>query len=90
VTIDPATPPEERLSELLAACDEALAAGAQPSSADYTEMSPEERPRLERGLASMRLLRQVLPRPRPTKASPAALLTGDGRAAEDSPGPING
>jgi serine/threonine protein kinase/tetratricopeptide (TPR) repeat protein len=66
VTIDPATPPEERLSELLAACDEALAAGAQPSSADYGELSPELRPRLERGLAGMRLLRRVLLRPRAT------------------------
>jgi serine/threonine protein kinase len=74
VTIDPATPQEERLSDLLAACDEALAAGARPSSADYAELAPELRPRLERGLAGMRLLRQVLPRPRPTIASSAAPL----------------
>jgi WD40 repeat protein/serine/threonine protein kinase len=59
---DEATHQEERLSDLLAACDEALAAGAAPIGPDGSTLPPELRSRLERGVAGMRLLRQVLPR----------------------------
>jgi WD40 repeat protein/serine/threonine protein kinase len=62
VTTDDATTQDERLSDLLAACDEALAAGAPPISPGGAGLPPELRSRLERGLAGMRLLRQVLPR----------------------------
>jgi WD40 repeat protein len=52
-------PRAERLTALLAACDEALAAGA--SLASSADVPPELQARLERGLACMKLLREVLP-----------------------------
>jgi hypothetical protein len=59
---------EEQLTGMLAACDEALAAGAVPGSLDQPGVTPEQEARLRRGLECMRLLRRVLP---PESASPA-------------------
>jgi WD40 repeat protein/serine/threonine protein kinase len=51
-------PREEQITDLLAACDEALAAGA--SLAGSADVPAELQGRLERGLACMKLLREVL------------------------------
>ncbi len=56
----------------LLACDEALAAGAEPAGLDADE-SPEMRARLKRGLACLHLLQQL--RPQHTPNSQDALAT---------------
>jgi tetratricopeptide (TPR) repeat protein len=53
------TPDDDQLLELLAACDDALAAGRPPSL--NADTPADQRSRLERRLASMKLLREVLP-----------------------------
>jgi hypothetical protein len=59
MTSDDATWLEEQLPLLLAACDEALAAG-DAASASFTAAVPGElRPRLERDVASCQLVRQL-------------------------------
>jgi WD40 repeat protein len=64
---------EEECAALLAACDEALAAGA----AAPPDAPAELRPRLQRGLAGLRLLEQFWPRrpagPAPADAAPSEL-----------------
>jgi WD40 repeat protein len=79
VNTDDATPQDERLSDLLAACDEALAAGNPPGDAAYEGLTPEGRTHLEHGLAGMRLLRQVLSRPRVPATSSDGVPSGLGR-----------
>src|SRR2546423_1422199 len=50
-------PLEEQVSSLLAACDEALAAGNEPDVSAGADDPPELRARLERGLACLQRLR---------------------------------
>src|SRR5262249_25097916 len=64
---------DEQFASLVAACDEALAAGSA-AAAINPEVPEELRERLERGVACMRLLRQALPHPTPTTPSGAAAL----------------
>jgi serine/threonine protein kinase/tetratricopeptide (TPR) repeat protein len=59
-------PPEEQLADLLAACDDALAAG-QPTPGQGAEGAP---PALQRDLAFVQLVRQAL-RPGGLRAAPA-------------------
>jgi hypothetical protein len=56
---------EEQFASLVAACDEALAAGSALSEIS-SEVPPELRQRLQRGVACMKLLHQDLPPPRST------------------------
>jgi hypothetical protein len=58
---DESTSPEERLPLLLAACDEALVAGAPADSVSALTTSPELQPVLERKVAWFRLVRQLWP-----------------------------
>jgi WD40 repeat protein/tetratricopeptide (TPR) repeat protein len=60
---------EEQFASLVAACDDALAAGSTLAEI-ASEVPPELRQRLERGVACMKLLRQALPPDHPTPASP--------------------
>jgi serine/threonine protein kinase/tetratricopeptide (TPR) repeat protein len=69
---DESAPAEEQLTAWLAACDEALAAGTPPTLPDQAGLPPEIQPRLQRGLACMQLLRELLPRQGPAVA-PAQL-----------------
>jgi serine/threonine protein kinase/tetratricopeptide (TPR) repeat protein len=56
---DDDTPLEEELVPLLAACDEALAAGVSAASSFCNGETPEMRQRLERDLACVHMLRQL-------------------------------
>jgi WD40 repeat protein/serine/threonine protein kinase len=81
---------QEPLTSWLAACDEGLAAGAGPRADQVTGVTPEAQARRQRGLAFLRLLRQVLP-PKSGALAEASregpsLLPKQGRAAEE-PGP---
>ncbi|HEV3256113.1 MAG TPA: protein kinase, partial [Gemmataceae bacterium] len=79
MTADEETPVAEGLTPLLVACDEELAAGKSPADSSLASAPPELRADLERGLACMRLLRQIL-RPRETvdaAAAPLPFLTVD-------------
>jgi hypothetical protein len=58
---DAPEPAEEQFTELLAACDEALAAGGTPFDPADAAAPPELRPRLSRGLACLRLLQKLRP-----------------------------
>jgi hypothetical protein len=60
---DDDTPLEEGLVPLLAACDEALAAGVSAASSFCAAETPEVRERLERDLACVNLLRQLWTQP---------------------------
>jgi serine/threonine protein kinase len=67
---DEATVRDDPLAPLLAACDEALAAGTDLSASSVAQAPPELRPRLQRGVACIQLLRQVWPhRTAPTPAA---------------------
>src|SRR5262245_42479663 len=67
MTVDPT--PTHELSALLAACDEALAAGATPPQ--LNDAAPAElRPVLQRGLAALHLLNRL--RPGRDQAAPTA------------------
>src|SRR5262245_34820986 len=81
--IDEALPPDEQFASVLAAWDEALAAGAGPGPA--AGGSPELWRRLERGLVSLQRLQGL--RPRPRSAAPPTdtprLDTPDPGAAND-------
>jgi hypothetical protein len=57
---DKAEPLPDTVDWLLAACDEALAAGATPPLAESVTAAPEMRARLERGVACIKLLREML------------------------------
>ncbi len=61
-------PADDRFAELLAAHDEALSGGPTDAGAGAPEVPPEWRPRLERDLACLRLLRGVL---RPGAGAPS-------------------
>jgi serine/threonine protein kinase/tetratricopeptide (TPR) repeat protein len=63
----PATPVDEYCASLLAACDDALLAGEQSRILQSSDISPELRRRLERALASVRIMRQAFQR-RPAEA----------------------
>jgi eukaryotic-like serine/threonine-protein kinase len=58
---DASTPAEDQFTKLLAACDEALAAGLQPPALVDPAAPDEVRQRLERGVACLRLLGQLWP-----------------------------
>src|SRR5438552_3076714 len=62
---------EEQFLDLLAACDDALAAGA---AADTSTPGPDLQPRLERDLACVRRLRRVLGQPAAAPALPWTTL----------------
>jgi serine/threonine protein kinase len=64
MTGEPDTWSDEYCASLLAACEEALAAGEPTAMLTDAVVQPELRRRLERGMASARLLRQVLSRKR--------------------------
>jgi WD40 repeat protein len=70
---------DEQCADLLAACHEAHAAGASPTSPN---IPPELRERLERNLACLRLLDQALP-PAPGPATPSPNTAGP----DESPTP---
>jgi hypothetical protein len=63
-------PVEEQFASLVAACDEALAAGSALAEVN-SDVPPELRQRLERRVACMKLLRQALPLQHPTPPIPA-------------------
>jgi tetratricopeptide (TPR) repeat protein len=86
--------PEEEYRLLLAACDEALAAGTPVASVCATPVTPELRPRLEREIAWCQLVRHLLPQaaasgppstvgasPPPAAAAPEPVGTHLGRFA---------
>ena len=77
MNVDESLPPDEQFASVLAAWDEALAAGAAPGPA--TGGSPELWGRLERGLACLQRLRGL--RPSATSAVADAALTSDQSAA---------
>jgi WD40 repeat protein len=54
-------PSDEQFTDLLAAYDDALAAGETPEGAATLVGGPDLRPRLERGVACLHLLRTLLP-----------------------------
>src|SRR5262249_45924630 len=54
--------PDDDFRLLVAACDEALAAGTPAASVCDTPISPELQPRLKREIAWCQLVRQLLPR----------------------------
>jgi serine/threonine protein kinase len=87
VNADELTASEERLLDLLAACDEALAAGP-PAAGNGTETPAELRPRLERGLACMKVLREALADP--AARSPAGSVPSSAGISEafSDPPPI--
>jgi WD40 repeat protein/tRNA A-37 threonylcarbamoyl transferase component Bud32 len=68
---DQPEPLEEQFSSLLAACDEALAAGTPPRLLAEARDAPELRDRLQRGLACLQRLQRLRP-PRPAAGSPSA------------------
>src|SRR5262245_34218099 len=61
MTADDATPPDEEFTDLLAACDEALAVGGLPKIPDSAAPPETLRPRLERGLACLFRLQGLRP-----------------------------
>ena len=67
MNVDEALPPDDQFASVLAAWDEALAAGASPAAP--TGGSPELRGRLERGLACLQRLQSLRP---PLSATPPA------------------
>jgi tetratricopeptide (TPR) repeat protein len=69
---------EEQMLEMLAACDEALA-GGMPPAVTGAETPAELRPRLERGLACIQLLREALADP----AATAPLAVGTPETSSD-------
>jgi tetratricopeptide (TPR) repeat protein len=71
---DDDTPLEEELVPLLAACDEALAAGVSAASSFCNGETPEVRQRLERDLACVHLLRQMWAPPGPEKTAASGEL----------------
>jgi WD40 repeat protein len=58
MTPDPSTPAEEQFTAWLVACDEALAAGVPTAALTGANAPDELRPRLQRGVACLHLLRQ--------------------------------
>src|SRR5262249_6283852 len=78
---DTPTPREEEFAGLLAACDEALAAGVPPPVTEGAGPPPELRPRLERGLACLLRLQAL----RPVPAAAGDTLPQPPRAAEALP-----
>jgi WD40 repeat protein len=58
MTPDPSTPADDQFTALLIACDEALAAGIPAAVLTDVEAPGDLRPRLERGVACLRLLEQ--------------------------------
>jgi serine/threonine protein kinase len=80
MTPDHTPTPDERITPLLVACDEALAAGTSAAIGEVSAALPQElRPRLQRNLACLQLLREVLPRREPAQApaSPPAATSLD-------------
>jgi serine/threonine protein kinase/WD40 repeat protein len=61
MTSEPASSLDEYCASLLAACDDALAAGEPTVILQSVEVAPDVRKRLERGISAMRLLRQIFP-----------------------------
>jgi WD40 repeat protein len=71
VTDEDSQTEEEQFASLVAACDDALAAGSALAEI-HSNVPPELRQRLERGVACMKLLRQALPPDHPTPVTPTA------------------
>src|SRR5262249_43781745 len=71
-------PADDPFTSLLVACDEALAVGGTESTIAHANAAPSElRPRLQRGLACLRLLNSVLPRlPSTVNDAPATPCIG--------------
>src|SRR5262249_50692286 len=69
---DEAASLEEHLTPWLVACDQALAAGTPPPRVVGAETPQELRPRLERNLECLKLVRQVLRRQAPSRPLPAS------------------
>jgi hypothetical protein len=65
---------EDQLLYVLAACDEALAAGETPKSLAGPETTPELRPLLEGNLACLQRLQQLRPRPPALRREDAAAI----------------
>jgi serine/threonine-protein kinase len=74
LTAETPDPADDPFTELLAAYDEALKAGQPPPTVTPGDLPPDWQTRLQRGLASMQLLRQALLAPDDT---PRPLLTGE-------------
>jgi eukaryotic-like serine/threonine-protein kinase len=83
VNVDDSLPPDEQFASVLAAWDEALAAGATPGPA--AGGSPELWGRLERGLACLQRLRGLRPPGRSTAPPAADTPRPDGWAPGDLP-----
>jgi WD40 repeat protein len=66
---------EDELASLLAACDDALAAGAPPERTDAPPSASALHERLQRGVACMKLLRHVLPPTAPERTAAPPLRT---------------
>jgi WD40 repeat protein/tRNA A-37 threonylcarbamoyl transferase component Bud32 len=81
VNVDDGLSPDEQFASVLAAWDEALAAGATPRPA--TDGSPELWGRLERGIACLQRLQGLRPRSRATPPLDADTPPLDGPARED-------
>ncbi len=88
---DEPVPGEERYADLFAAAEDALAAGGPAEGLCPDGIPPEERARLERVLACVRLLRETLarpPGPAPTFSPPPAPPQGPlARTVAPAPGP---
>src|SRR5947208_2030812 len=65
---DDASPSEDHVTQFLVTYDQALARGGLPPEPSPHDTPSELRPRLRRGMAGVRLLRQVLSRPAPGAA----------------------
>jgi WD40 repeat protein len=61
MSADAPTPPDDEFADLLAACDEALAAEVAPPAAGDVGAPAELQPRLERGLRCLRRLQELRP-----------------------------
>src|SRR5262245_37810168 len=68
---------EEQFSSLLAACDEAMAAGDDSERTESVGPPPDLRDRLARAVACVRLLRHVLPRPHTEEGALPGCRLGD-------------
>lgn len=76
---DESIPHEEEFLSALAACEDALAAGLNPSVEGHLDDTPDLRPSLQRGVHCLQLLRQVLPKRAKETQTPGDLGTGSGQ-----------
>src|SRR5947209_1994362 len=69
MSVEPLPLPEDEYRLLLAACDDALAAGTPVTSVFATAVPPDLRPHLDEEIAWCQLVRQLLPRAAPSASS---------------------